>query len=171
MKYLFITIPLFLLLISPLAYSETVSSVAISPRGAVLQAGSTQQFSATCTYSDGSTDNCAAAGGATWSTSRPTVLPVNSSGLVKAATDPGAGSVSDSFVLVSAGGARDRASVYVQHPGDTFYQYMTPDYRTYQTSTQPTAVKLPLNVVVGSSVAIGSGIITNYDGPEHWKAF
>ncbi len=99
------------------------------------------------------------------------MLPVSSSGLAKAATDPGAGSVSDSFVLVSAGGVTDRATVYTQHPGDTFYQYMTPDYRTYQTSTQPTAIHFPMNVVIGATVTIGSGIVVNYDGPTTGMPF
>ena len=163
MKFLAFLIPLFL--VSPLAYSKTVSSVSISPQGAVLQSGSTLQFSATCAYSDGSTDNCAASGGVTWTSSRATALTVNSTGLVKAATDPGAGSVGTGLILASAGGATDRANVYSQHPGDTFYQYMTPDYRIYQTSTQPTPVRLPANVVVGSTVSIGSGIVVNYNGP------
>ncbi|MEP6754871.1 MAG: Ig-like domain repeat protein, partial [Chthonomonadales bacterium] len=163
MKSLFFLLTLFI--VSPLAYSKTVSSVAISPQGAVLQSGSTLQFSATCVYSDGSADNCAASGGVTWTTSRATSLTVSSTGLAKAATDPGAGSVGTGLVLASAGGATDRANVFSQHPGDTFYQYMTPDYRIYQTSTQPTAVRFPMNVVLGSTVALGSGIVVNYNGP------
>lgn len=151
-----------LLLIAPLAYSKTVSSVAIAPQGAVIKAGSTLSFSATCTYSDASTDNCAAAGGVTWSSSKATAITVNSSG-VAAAADPGAGKTAVGYVIASAGGITDRAGVYSQHPGDTFYQYITPDYRIYKTTVESTTSALPLNVVVGSTVTIGSGIVINYN--------
>ena len=158
-----------LLLISPLAYSKTVSSVVISPQGAVIQTGSTLQFSATCTYSDASTDNCAAAGGTKWVSSRNTALTVNGSGLATAVTDPKAGSVSGGLIIVSAGGLTDRAEVYTQHPGDTFYQYITPDLRNYETTI--TRTSLPMNVAVGSTVTIGSGIIINYNGPTTGTPF
>lgn len=65
--------------------------------------------------------------------------------------------------MVSAGGVTDRAGITAQHPGDTFYQYMTPDYRNYKTTTQPSPVQFPMNVVVGSTVTIGSGIVVNYN--------
>jgi hypothetical protein len=151
------------LLIPRLAFSKAVTSVAISPQGAAIQSGSSLQFSVACTYDDASTDDCTAAGGAKWSSSSAG-LTVNASGLATYATDPGAGSVIGGFVLVSAGGLNDRASVSNQHPGDTFYQYMTPDYRIYRSTTEPAAVQYPLNVVVGSTVTVGSGIVVNYDG-------
>ena len=167
MKHLAIIL---LLLVSPLAYSKTVSSVAIAPQGAVLQAGSTQQFSATCTYSDASTDDCTAAGGALWSTSK-SVLTVDNSGLLKANSDPGNGRTNGGLVLVSVGSLTDRAEVYIQHPGDTWYQYMTPDYRIYKTNTQPTPTQFPMNVVVGSTVTVGTGIAVDYDGPTTGTPF
>ena len=168
LKYLVFTL---CLLVSPLAYSKTVSSVAISPQGAVLRSGSSLPFSATCTYSDASSDNCAAAGGASWSTSRATALTVNSSGVATAVTDPGAGSISGGFIIVSAGGLTDRADVYTQHSGDTFYQYITPDLRIYRTTTQPTGTQFPMNVVTGSTVTVGSGIVVNSDSPTTGMPF
>lgn len=161
MKHLLI---LATLLLSPFAYSKTVKSVSISPQGAAVQSGSTLQFSATCTYNDSSTDDCSAAGGAQWTTSRTTGLTVSGSGLTTSSTNPSAGTVSGGLVIVSAGGATDRATVDIQHPGDTFYQYMTPDYRNYGTSTEPAALRFPMNVVVGSTVTIGSGIAINTSG-------
>lgn len=159
------------LFISPLAYSKTVSSVAIAPQGAALRTGSNQQFTATCSYSDGSTDNCAAAGGATWQTSTPvtSTITVNSSGLVTAAADPGAGTVRGAFVLVTAGGVTDRAGVFVQHPGDTWYQYITPDYRGYKDNLSN--AQFPANVVVGSTVAVGSGVVANNSGSTTGSPF
>src|SRR5665213_2923961 len=74
---------MFCLVVSPLAYAKVVSSVAISPQGAVLVSGTTQQFSATCTYTDASTDNCAGAGGVTWTTARPADVSVDGTGLAK----------------------------------------------------------------------------------------
>jgi hypothetical protein len=150
---------------SHLAYSKVVTSVAISPQGAAIQTGSTLQFSATCIYNDASTDNCAGAGGAKWSTSKATALTVSGTGLAKSIADPGAGSTNGGLILVSVGSLTDRAEVYAQHPGDKFYQYMTPDYRSYKTTTQPTATQFPMNVVVGSTVTIGSGIVIDNDGP------
>lgn len=139
--------------------TKTLTAVAISPQGAAIQSGSTQQFSVTCTYSDHSTDNCAAAGGATWSTSSLTALSVNSSGLATWNTDPGAGGAPGYHVLVSAGGITDSATVYGQHPGDTWYQYPTPDFHNYRDSVKGT--QFPLNVVVGSTVTMGSAISIN----------
>ncbi|MHB8301715.1 MAG: Ig-like domain repeat protein [Acidobacteriaceae bacterium] len=136
--------------------------MAISPQGAALQTGSTQQFTVVCAYSDGTTDDCAVAGGATWGTSRIAALTVNSSGLATWAVDPGAGNANMGYVTVTAGGLADRAGVYGQHPGDTWYQYPTPDIHNYENPM--TNALLPLNVVVGSTVAMGSGLEINNNG-------
>src|ERR1700749_1784190 len=62
-------------------FAKTVTSVAISPQGAVIVVGTSVQYSVQCTYSDSSSDDCTAARGATWST--PTAaLSVPSSGNV-----------------------------------------------------------------------------------------
>jgi Bacterial Ig-like domain (group 3)/Chitobiase/beta-hexosaminidase C-terminal domain/Bacterial Ig-like domain (group 2) len=155
--------------------AKTLSSVAISPQAASLQSGSTQQFSVVCTYNDNSTDNCSSIGGATWSTSSLSdvnanagyggALTVNNSGLATAVTDPGSGNVWAYYVLVSAGSLSDRAMVYAQHPGDTWYQYPTPDLNFF-TNTQTNA-SLPLNVAVGSTVTIGSGLEINVPGTNN----
>ncbi|MHB8303711.1 MAG: Ig-like domain-containing protein [Acidobacteriaceae bacterium] len=149
-------------LIAPLAYGSTLRSVAISPQGAAIQSGSTLQFTATCTYSDGTTDNCVKAGPVTWSSSRSTMLTVNSSGLATWAVDPGAGNTNMGYVVVTAGGLSSRAGVYGQHPGDTFYTYITPDLHNYE--NQMTNAILPMDVAVGSTVAMGEGLEIDNNG-------
>jgi hypothetical protein len=158
-------------LLPSLVYSQNVISVAVAPQGAVIQSGSTLQFTATCTYSDAATDDCTAAGGAIWSSSRATAFTVNSSGLATASTDPGQGGYSSGYIIASAGGKADRAAVDSQHPGDTFYQYITPDYRSYGDTVLSAPTPFPLNVVVGSTVTIGSGIVINNDGPTTGTPF
>jgi hypothetical protein len=148
-----------LILVSSLTYAKTVSSVAIAPQGATIKSGSSVQFSVTCTYSDSSTDDCTAAGGATWKSSATSVLSVSSTGLAQWITDPGAGGFGGGYVVVSAGGVTDKAGVFGQHPGDTWYGYITPDYRIYQ-DTESSA-QLPMNVAVGATVAIGEGLVIN----------
>ncbi len=133
---------------------KVLAAVAISPQGGAMKSGSTLQFSVVCTYSDHSTDNCASAGGATWSSSALTAMSVSSSGLATWNTDPGAGNIWGYNVVVTAGGLSDNANVYGQHPGDTWYEYPTP-----QTSSPAN------NVVVGSTVTMGSAIVDNDPNP------
>jgi hypothetical protein len=149
------------------AYSKTVSSVAISPQGAVIVVGTTLQYSVVCTYSDTSTDNCAAAGGATWSTPT-TAMSIDSSGLAswKSSEDPHDGKIFPNgaqtalgLVRVTAGGQSDTGQLLAQSAKDTFYIYMTPDpgfYKDLQGGGQ-----LPINVVAGSTVTIGAGFTSN----------
>jgi hypothetical protein len=149
----------FLFLMTYAALGKTVSNVAISPQGAVLQAGSNQQFTAVCTYSDSTFDNCAAAGGATWSSTRLTMMTVNSAGLATWAIDPGTNTYSGGFIVVAAGGLTDKASVYGQHPGDVWTTYVTPAPPNFATKFYNAPA--PLNVVVGSTVALGYGFEIN----------
>jgi hypothetical protein len=159
-----------LLLSSSFAYTKTVSSVAIAPQGAVISVGTTLQYSVTCTYSDATTDNCAAAGGATWST--PTeAMSVSSSGLASWKSNydthnnsifPDGKQTAQGIVIVRAGGMSDRGTLLAQSAADTFSLYMTPDpgfYKDIQTDAL-----LPMRVVVGSTVAIGVGFTANNSG-------
>ncbi len=67
------------------------------------------------------------------------------------------------YVLVSVGKLMDRAGVLGQHPGDVFYQYPTPDFRSYKDENSG-EVK-PLNVAVGATVTMGSGFVINHAVP------
>jgi hypothetical protein len=137
----------------------------MTPQGAVLQQGSSLQFSVRCTYNDGTTDDCTGVGGAVWRSSSPSTMSVSSSGVARWTQDPGSGNpFAYGFVLVSVGGMKDRAAVVGQHTGDVFYQYPTPDFRSYNDPGN-NSVLLPLNFVVGSTVTIGSGFVINHATP------
>jgi Bacterial Ig-like domain (group 2) len=153
-----------------LAYAKTVTSVAIAPQGAVIVVGTTLQYSVTCTYTDSTTDNCAAAGGATWST--PTAaMSVSGSGLAswKPGYDPRNTSMFPSgmqsaqgIIFVHAGGMTDRGVLLAQPASDTFSMFMTPDLGFYK--DLQTDALIPVKVVVGSTVAIGVGFTVNNTG-------
>ncbi|MGA8940726.1 MAG: Ig-like domain-containing protein [Acidobacteriaceae bacterium] len=147
------------------ASGATPSSIKITPQGAVLQQGSSLQFSVRCTYKDGTSDDCTRAGGAEWRSSNPTAMTVSGSGKVTWTTDPGSENpFALGYVLVAVGEMRDRVAVMGQHVGDTFYQYPTPDYRSYNDPGN-NSILLPLNVVVGATVTIGSGFVINHATP------
>ncbi|HEY1993324.1 MAG TPA: Ig-like domain-containing protein [Edaphobacter sp.] len=63
------------------APTAAVKSLSVSPGSATILMGKQQQFSATATYSDGSTTSAPA--GITWTSSNTAVATVDSSGLVK----------------------------------------------------------------------------------------
>jgi hypothetical protein len=83
--------------------SSTLQSIAVTPVNPSVQAGGTQQFAATGTYTDGSTQNIT--NQVTWSSSKTAVATINGSGLASAlaggSTSIGAilGSVSGNTVL------------------------------------------------------------------------
>ena len=66
--------------------APTISSISITPVDLTLAIGINQQFTATATYSDGSTQDLAS--GVTWSSSSSSVVSINGSGV---ATTAGAG--------------------------------------------------------------------------------
>ena len=60
----------------------TLASIAVTPANPSIVAGATQQFTATGTYSDGSTQNVTSQ--ATWSSSKMVVATINTNGLATA---------------------------------------------------------------------------------------
>jgi hypothetical protein len=62
--------------------AATLQSIAVTPATATVQAGKTESFTATGTYSDSSTQNITTQ--VSWSTSNPNVASVNSSGVATA---------------------------------------------------------------------------------------
>lgn len=88
--------------------NSTVVSISLSPSSPTVQVGSTEQFVATGTRADGNTEDVSNA--ATWTSSKPTVATVSSSGLLSALStgsttitasyERGSG---QAFVLVSSG--------------------------------------------------------------------
>jgi uncharacterized protein YjdB len=73
------------------ATAVTVTSIAVSPTSQSITTGATQQFTATATYSNGSTGNVSAS--ATWASTNTTVATVNSAGLTTA-DSPGSTTIS-----------------------------------------------------------------------------
>jgi uncharacterized protein YjdB len=64
--------------------AATANSLTLSPTTPVLQIGNSQQLSATLTYSDGSTQDVTRS--ASWASSQPVTVTVNSSGLITGVT-------------------------------------------------------------------------------------
>ena len=62
--------------------TRTLTSISVTPTNPTIQSGATQQFAATGTYSDGSTQNLTSQ--VVWGTSNPAVATINSSGLATA---------------------------------------------------------------------------------------
>jgi len=87
------------------AAALTLTSIAVGPSSASIAVGVTQQFTATATYSNGSTANVSAT--ATWAVATPAVATINSSGL---ATGLAAGSTA---VTASLSGITGSASLGV----------------------------------------------------------
>ena len=78
----------------------TLSSISVTPAGQIIQSGSTQQFTATGTYSDGSTQNITSR--AAWASSNSGVATVNSAGLATAIS-PGSATISATLDSVTGG--------------------------------------------------------------------
>jgi uncharacterized protein YjdB len=90
------------------APAATLSSIAVTPASVSLIAGNTQQFTATGTYSDGSTVNLTSA--VTWSSSTTAVATINAAGLATAAS---AGSTT---ITATDGSVSGTASLSVTAP-------------------------------------------------------
>ena len=80
--------------------TPTISSIAVTPANPSIVAGVTQQFTATGTYSDGSTQNLT--GSVTWTSSNTTVATISASGLASAAS---AGNTTIQAALTSVTGS------------------------------------------------------------------
>jgi hypothetical protein len=160
------------LLTSSFVYSKTLQSVAIAPQGAVILAGTSIPYTVVCTYSDASTDGCAAAGGATWTT--PTkALTLSSSGVATWSASynpesstlfPQGAQTAQGIVVVTAGGMQDSGIMLAESISDVFGMYPTPASNIY--TDNQTGAALPIDVVVGATVTMGIGFNVNggYDG-------
>ena len=85
----------------------TLSSVAVTPANASIAAGASQQFTATGTYSDGSTQNLTAQ--AAWSSSNPAAATVNAGSGLAAGVAAGSTTIS-----ASSGGLTGSTTLTVQ---------------------------------------------------------
>jgi hypothetical protein len=80
----------------------TLQSLSITPSNAAISTGRSLQFSATGTYSDGSTQDLSPS--ANWSSSVPQVASVNAFGLATAAQTPGTTTIQARLGSISASG-------------------------------------------------------------------
>jgi PKD repeat protein len=88
------------------ASAPTLSSIAVTPASATIPVGGTQQFTATGTYSNGTTQNLT--GQVTWTSASTAVASINAAGL---ATGLGAGQAAISATLGSVTGTSGSVQV------------------------------------------------------------
>jgi len=79
--------------------AKTLTSIAVTPATPSIAVGATEQFTATATYSDGSTANISSA--ATWAAASSSIATVNASGM---ATGVAAGSTAVSAAMIGVSG-------------------------------------------------------------------
>src|ERR1700712_1388975 len=96
---------------SPPPSQKTLTAIAASPTTASLLVGATEQFSATGTFSDGSSQDVTAS--ATWTDASAKVAKITSSGI---ATALAAGSTT---ITATMGGLSGNASITVSAPAKT----------------------------------------------------
>jgi hypothetical protein len=169
---------LFLFLIcvatAPAFAVKSITAVTVSPHGAVVVQGTSLTYKTSCTYSDQTTDACTAenAGPATWTSYFSTCYPITSSGAATwtsgSSCDPSnnpafsSGSwTAQAYISVCYQKVCDKAGALAQHSGDTFYPYITPDYRQYNSGDSFGNIPYDLNVVVGSHPQLGLGYVYN----------
>lgn len=155
------------------AFAQTVpTSITLSPHGATIVAGTSLTFTAACTYASHAPDNCAFAGGVTWST--PTTAGSITSGGVftwSGSFLPTNGSLFPGGYWTARGIAHaavtsfptfsDTAEMQAQVSGDKFNVWMTPN--ALQGDIQTGATFIPSSVV-GARVAVGAGFTLNHTG-------
>lgn len=139
----------------------TASSITISPNGASWQYGGTQTFTATCHYASDPDDNCALAGGVTYSSSAPsTMVTINSStGVAAGAVDPGAGGLvnTNGTALTWVSGNKQFDSSWVGLP-----IYVNGGTYTITNWTDAT------HITISSSAGVHSSVTWNLDGGWGW---
>jgi hypothetical protein len=111
----------------------TVTSVAVTPANSTLYTGSTKQFTATATYSDGGTQDVT--GSARWASSNTTAATINASGLATA------GQTGSTTISATQAGITGSTALTVQAPPLTITTTSLPD----ATQSVPYSVTLAAN--------------------------
>ena len=122
-------------------------SIAVTPANSSIPNGTTQQFSATGSYSDGSTQNLT--NSVTWGSSNTSVAAINSTGLATAA---GTGNTTISAFSGSVGGS---TTLTVTSPGTSAgaaYVQSASGNDNYNTSSA--SAKFSSNVTVNDAIAV-----------------
>ncbi len=139
-----------------LALGVTLTSIAVAPPSASIAVSATQQFTATATYSNGSTANVSST--ASWTVATPTVATVNSSGL---ATGVAAGSTT---VAAALDGINGKASLVVTATVAGLTNVAMWHYDAQRTGLNPTEVLLsPASVTPQSFGKLFSYLLDGYE--------
>ena len=129
--------------------NPVVAIVAVNPSSSTINGGSTVQFTATGTYTDGTVANIS--NSATWSSSNPSVATVSASGL---ATGAGAGTTT---ITATSGAVSGNASLTVKLLTPTVTLTGAPSSAAYNSSFTVTAAT---NAGLMPQIAGTSGICT-----------
>lgn len=160
---------------NPGTASGTPTGIDISPHGAALRAGGTQQLTATVHYSDHADDNGAASGLTVgWTSGDTGIITVDASGLVTEVGDCGSGyhggnsNAADkcvSNVTARLGSTRiaDYVGIMPQNTNDTWQLTLSP---AIFKDTDGSGNIIPSTFVVGSQVQIGAGYGNNGSLPN-----
>lgn len=166
---------LLLFALTTAAMAVTPTSITMSSHGSVIRVGTTLSYTVVCTYASGGPDNCAGAGGATWSSPTDALQPGNggsfASGSVtwSATFDPHNATLfplgpqfAIGILRVCAGGICDTGKLLAQSLSDTFYLYATPDPKFYADIQFNTL--LQVNISPGATMAMGVGFLIGNTG-------
>ncbi len=142
--------------------APTLSSIAIMPASISLVAGATQQFTATGTYSDGSTQNLTSS--VTWTSSSTAIASINAAGLGTAAsagsatiTAADAGVSSTANLTVTAPVGPTLTSIAVAPPSTSIMSGATQQYTATGTYSDGSTQNLTSSVTwTSSSTAVAS---------------
>ncbi len=124
----------------------TLSSIAVTPGNPSIPKGTTQQFTATGTYSDGSTQNLTST--VAWSSSNTTVATINSTGL---ATAVGAGSTT---IQASSGSISGSTTLTVTTSVSATPAYVQSASGNDNYNTASASAKFPSNVTASDAIAV-----------------
>src|SRR6266478_2744557 len=128
------------------AAPPTLSSIAVTPGNPSIPKGTTQQFTATGTYSDGSTQNLTST--VAWSSSNTTVATINSTGL---ATAVGAGSTT---IQASSGSISGSTTLTVTAPAGQGTAYVQSASGNDHYNTSSASAKFSSNVTANDAIAV-----------------
>jgi hypothetical protein len=134
------------------ATTATLTSISVLPATASVVVGTTQQYTATATYSDASTANVSST--ATWAATTPAVATINSTGLATGAT------ADSTTITASLSGISGNASLTVMAGTNVVMWH----FDAQRTGLNPTEASLtPTNVAPASFGKLFSYLLDGYE--------
>jgi hypothetical protein len=134
--------------------SAVLASIAITPNPATAAAGSSVQFTATGTYTDGSTANVSKL--VNWSSSNPSIATVNTSGLASGVN------LGTATITAASGGVSSAASLTITLPAPTVTFTGAPANAAYNSTFTVTATtNAPvMPTITGTAGVCSAGAVT-----------